>query len=202
VARPLPTTATPAAAQARDSYDPAYLALTQDFTATAQVARVWNRIKVEKPPKSRVFRVHPELCLKTTLLTVEGGETYLVDPHVRQLLAEKKLGEPHYLFACVSKNGTPFLWPIRAEDPDGRWNIWPKSAYDIAVGDGRSAWVRVWSDRDAGYYVHAVDEKPPEEQQKAAFPEWPMRRWVMLGFKGLTIEAADHPVVKHLFLED
>ena len=32
----------------------------------------------------------------------------------------------------VAKAGTPFLWPIRMADPDGKWNIWHQSAWQIA----------------------------------------------------------------------
>ncbi len=51
--------APPSTPAGRDPFDPAFLGLTQDFTAEAGVAKKWDLIKVEKPSKSRVFRVHP-----------------------------------------------------------------------------------------------------------------------------------------------
>src|SRR5579859_4139132 len=65
----------------RDPFDPAFLGLSQDFAAEANVGRKWDIIKVEKPSKARVFRVHPTMYLKTVLLVLkEDNETYLVLP--------------------------------------------------------------------------------------------------------------------------
>src|SRR5438552_1114065 len=60
----------PAMPPGRNPFDPAFLGLSQDFAAEASVGRKWDTIKVEKPSKSRVFRVHPnpKFRLKTTLL--------------------------------------------------------------------------------------------------------------------------------------
>src|SRR5262249_36140568 len=116
-----------------DIYDPAFLGLGQDFTAAANVAKKWDIIKVEKPSKSRVFRVHSEMRLKTMLLMLkEDNETYLVHPQLRQALAEESLCGYFTLFPCMTKAGTPFLWPIRMADSDGKWNVWHQSAWHIA----------------------------------------------------------------------
>jgi len=115
--------AAPSTPAGRDLFDPAFLGLSQDFAAEAGVARKWDIIKVEKPTKSRVFRVHPDprFRLKTVLLTLkEDNETYLVLPQLRQALAGEALCGPHTLLACVTKAGTPFLWPIRMADSDGK----------------------------------------------------------------------------------
>ena len=79
----------PSAAAGRDPFDPTFLGLSQDFAAKANVAKKWDIIKVEKPTKSRVFRVHsdPRFRLKTVLLTLkEDNETYLVLPQLRAAL--------------------------------------------------------------------------------------------------------------------
>src|SRR5262249_49385804 len=67
-----------------DLFDPQFLGLSQDFAAEANVAKKWDVIRVEKPTKSRVFRVHPTMRLKTVLLVLkEDNESYLVQPHLR-----------------------------------------------------------------------------------------------------------------------
>jgi hypothetical protein len=185
-----------------DPYDPAFLGLGQDFAAEANVAKKWDIIKVEKPSKSRVFRVHPELRLKTMLLVLkEDNETYLVHPRLRQALAEESLCGYFTLFPCVTKAGTPFLWPIRMADADGKWNVWHQSAWHIAE-KAQTRWARMQANRDAGHYVAEYDQRPPERQQPPAWPDLAFRDWLELAFRGFTINSLDHPVLKRLRMED
>lgn len=187
-----------------DRFDPAFLGLSQDFAGQAEVARKWDVIRVEKPTKSRVFRVHPDPCfrLRTILLTLkEDNETYLVLPPLRQALAGESLYGLHTLLACVTKAGTPFLWPIRMADGDGKWNVWHQSAWQIAE-KAQTRWARMQANRDAGHYVAEYDQKPPEQQHQPAWPDMPFRDWLELAFKGFTIDSLDHPVLRRLRLED
>jgi hypothetical protein len=185
-------------------YDPALLGLSQDFAAESGVARKWDIIKVEKPSKSRIFRVHPEVKyrLKTFLLALkEDNETYLVLPQLRPALAENSLCGVYSLLACVSKSGTPFLWPIRMQDKEGKWNIWHQSAWQIAE-KAQTTWARMFANRDAGHYVADYDQRPPDQQQAPAWPDLPFSEWLRLVFQGFTIGSLDHPVLKRLRLED
>jgi hypothetical protein len=193
---------TPTPTAAHDPFDPAFLGLSQDFAAEAHVAKKWDIIKVEKPTKSRVFRVHPTMRLKTMLLTLkEDNETYLVQPHLRDALAGESLCGRHTLLACVTKAGTPFLWPIRMADADGKWNIWHQSAWQIAE-KAQSRWCRMQANRDAGHYVAEYDRRPPEQQQEPAWPDLAFRDWLELAFRGYTIDSLEHPVLKRLRMED
>jgi hypothetical protein len=188
----------------RDTYDPAFLGLSQDFAATSGVKRKWDIIKVEKPSKSRVFRVHTDskFRLKTVLLTLkEDNETYLLLPQLRPVLADSPLCGLFTLFACVSKNGTPFLWPVRMADPDGKWNIWHRSAHEIAE-KAMQRWSRLEANKDAGHYVAYYDQRLPEHQQLPEWPELTFRDWLELAFKGFTIDNMEHPVLKRLRMED
>ena len=188
----------------RDPFDPAFLGLSQDFAAEAGVARKWDIIKVEKPSKARVFRVHPDpkYRLKTVLLTLkEDNETYLVLPQLRSALADESTCGVFTLLACVTKAGTPFLWPIRMADPDGKWNIWHQSAWQIAE-KAQQRWARIQANKDAGHYVAEYDQRPPDQQQLPAWPDMPFRTWLELAFRGFTIDSLDHPVLKRLRLED
>jgi hypothetical protein len=195
VVEPLPT---------QNVYDPAFLGLTQDFASEAQVAKKWEVIKVEKPSKSRAFRVHPDPKFRpeTLLLSLkEDNEVYVVLPHLRPALADEGLCGQFTLFACVTKAGTPFLWPIRVADADGKWNIWHSSAWGIAE-KARLRWTRMQANRDAGHYMAEYDLRPPELQRA---PEWPtltFAEWLELAFKGFTIDSLKHPILKRLRMED
>jgi hypothetical protein len=196
------TPAAPATPTAFDPFDPKHLGLSQDFAAEANVAKKWDIIKVEKPSKSRVFRVHATMCLKTTLLVLkEDNESYLVLPELRPALAGESLCGLVTLFPCVTKAGTPFLWAIRMADSDGKWNIWHQSAWQIAE-KARTRWARMQANRDGGHYVAEYDRRPPDQQHEPAWPDLAFRDWLELAFKGFTIDSPDHPVLKRLRLED
>jgi hypothetical protein len=196
------TPTAPAQITGRDLFDPSFLGLTQDFAAEANTAKKWDIIKVEKPTKSRVFRVHPTMRLKTVLLTLkEDNETYLVLPAIRSVLAGEALCGLHTLLACITKAGTPFLWPIRMADSDGKWNVWHQSAWQIAE-KAQARWARMQANRDAGHYVAEYDQRPLEHQQEPAWPDMQFRDWLELAFKGFTIDSIDHPVLKRLRMED
>jgi hypothetical protein len=137
------------------------------------------------------------------LLTLkEDNETYLVLPQLRIALAGESLCGLYTLLACVTKAGTPFLWPIRMADSDGKWNIWHQSAWQIAE-KAQHRWCRMQANRDAGHYVAEYDQRSPEQQQPPAWPEnLAFRDWLELGFKGFTIDSLDHPVLKRLRMED
>ena len=168
------------------------------------MARTWDIIKCEKPNKSRVFRVHPDPAfrLKTLLLTLgEENETYLVHPSMRSTLATEPLVRVVTLFACVSKQGTPFLWPVPMADSDGKWNIWHKSAFGIAER-AMTSWTRMQANRDAGHYVAEYDVRPPEQQLAPEWPKLAFAKWLELAFRGFMIDSPDHPVLRALRLED
>jgi hypothetical protein len=191
----------PAPPEGRDLFDPAFLGLSQDFAAEANVAKKWDIIKVEKPTKERVFRVHPTMRLKTVLLVLkDDNETYLVLPQLRRALAGSSLCGEYTLLPYVTKAGTPFMWAIRMAGSDGKWNPWHQSAWQIAE-KAKERWTRMESNRDAGIYVAEYDMRPVEQQQESAWPDMPFRDWLELAFKGFTIDSLDHPVLKRLRLE-
>ena len=97
--------------------------------------------------------------------------------------------------------GTPFLWPIRMADPDGKWNIWHQSAWQIAE-KAQMRWARMQANRDAGHYTAEYDQRPPEQQQPPDWPELEFRDWLELAFRGFTIDSHEHPILKRLRLED
>jgi len=187
-----------------DPYDPALLGLSQDFVGETHVKKQWNTIRVERPSKERVFRVHPDprFRLKTVLLELkEENETYLVLPKLRDALAAEGTCGVFTLLACVTKKGTPFLWHIRMAAADGRWNKWHNSAWQIAE-KAMSCWTLMESSREAGHYVAKYDQRPPDQQQEPAWPDMAFSEWLRLAFQGNTIDSLDHPVLRRLRLED
>jgi hypothetical protein len=185
-----------------DKFSPEYLGLNQDFESVANVIRKIDIIKVEKPSPSRVFRVHPEFALKTILLMLkEDNETYLIAPSMRQALAGESLIGVFTLFACISKAGTPFIWPIRMADTNGKWNVWHQSGYMIAE-KARVRWTRMQANRDAGCNQAEFDARSVDQQQEANWPDMPFKDWLRLAFQGFTIDSLEHPVLKKLRMED
>lgn len=184
----------------QDPYDPALLGLSQDFAAESGVAKRWSTIRVEKPNSTRVFRVRSDYRLKTLLLTLQDtGETYLVLPELHQALWDCKFCRISTLFACVTRDGTPFLWPIPMAPRNGKWSEWHRSAWDIAL-KAQYAWTRVES--AISKYVGFHDGRPPEQQQQPVWPDLEFRDWLELAFQHFRIDSLDHPVLKRLRLED
>jgi hypothetical protein len=161
-------------------------------------------LKVEKPSKTRVFRVHPDraMWIKTVLLVLKDeNQTYLVDKPLRKQLpmSVRELCGEFALLPCISQGGTSFLWPIRLADKTGEWNTWHRSAWDIAQ-DATKTWVRLYANRDAGRYDSESDTRPPEEQPAPAWPDMTRDEWFMLAFQGNCIDSLEHSVIKRLML--
>jgi hypothetical protein len=187
-----------------DIYNPANLALSQDFPAVAGVVRKINTIKVQKPSATRAFRVHPDatFCVKTLLLSLKDeNEYYLVLPALHDALASEATCNVFTIFACVTKAGTPFLWPVKMADSAGRWNVWNESAWRIAE-EAKTHWMRMTADREAGHYTAFQDARPPDQQQKPEWPSLTFTEWLRIGFKNYTICDIDHPILKRLRVED
>ena len=124
-----------------------------------------------------------------------------MQPQLRQALAGESLCALCTLFACVSKGGTPFLWPIRMADSNGKWNIWHQSAWHI-MEKARQRWTRMQANSDAGHYIASYDQRPQDEQQEPAWPNLKLRDWLELAFRGFTVDSLEHPVLKRLRMED
>jgi hypothetical protein len=185
----------------RNLFDPAYLGLPQDFAAVIDAAKTQAVIKVTKPEPEWVFRVHSEHRLMAMLLVLRDG-TYMVAPNMWASLTGMKLCKKYILLACVTKGGTAFLWPIIMPPENGReWNTWPRSAWHIAE-QAKERWCRVESDQEASCYVVTPDKRPLDQQAKPNWPDLTFEQWLELAFKDHMITSLDHPVLKHLRLED
>src|SRR5262249_46850530 len=88
IAEPVPPSASSTPRQL-DIYDPVNMGLAQDFESVVGAAEKPSIIKVEKPGKARVFRVHsdPTFRVKTMLLVnKDDNELFYVAPCMRKAL--------------------------------------------------------------------------------------------------------------------
>src|SRR5262249_44824698 len=183
-----------------DIYDPVNMGLAQDFESVVGAAEKPSIIKVEKPGKARVFRVHsdPTFRVKTMLLVnKDDNELFYVAPCMRKTLKNDLLSADYTLFACITKAGTPFLWPIKMADKSGKWNVWHQSAWQIAE-KAQSRWCRMMADQEAGHYIAEYDRRPLEQQQEPEWPDMSFRDWLAIPVGNCPIASPDPPFLRRL----
>lgn len=182
-----------------DPFSPENLRLAPGTQAGAiGVKRKFVTIKVGKPNKQEFVRVHPAEQFRLDTAMIEdrvNQESYLVSP---TLLAEL----PDFLVAvrlclAINRHGSPFLWPAKLPDPNGRQMDWHSSmleAQEIAT----KSWVRVQADMSAGSYAvfEAVGNLPEPE-----WPELSFREVLQLAFRQRYIDSMDHSYIRELLGE-
>jgi hypothetical protein len=177
----------------RDPFDPANLRLDQSFTETARVKKLLTTVPVRKPSPQDFVRVHPEFHENFPIVELkEEREEYLVTANLVADLAGEFM--PKTLFLAITRQSTPFFWPIRLPPSDGRDLEWWRSAREAAEKAMKS-WVRVRANMNLGAYEIFVAE--------SAFPdpEWPaLDYWelIKIAFRDRLIDRVDHPVIKRL----
>ena len=124
----------------------------------------------------------------------EDREVYFVSPELWPALAGESTFSPRQLVRAVSRDGTPFLWPIRLPGPDGKLDSWSQSTTEAAIL-AQTSWVRVAANMALGAYdlfeATGID----------AEPNWPresMSELLRVAFRGKLIEEMDHPVLRRL----
>jgi hypothetical protein len=178
-----------------DPFDPARLRLPQDFGAGLGVKKIITTVSVRKPDRQWFVRVHPDEAwrLPTAVIEIkEDREVYLVDP----ALATELPGEvvPMMLFTSITRQGVPFLWPIRLPGDDGKHNEWYRTALEAAQR-AQTRWVRIAANMAAGGYdvFEATGALPEPEWPDLSFPEL-----LRIAFRDRLIRTADHPVLRRL----
>ena len=172
------------------------LRLKQDFSETLGVQRVLSHVPVRKPNKTNFIRVRPGEDYRMDVGIVEmkeERETFLVTPAMMSEPGIYELVVPARLVTYITRQGVLALWPLKLEK-DGKLNPWHESALEAAQL-AEEQWVSVRADMSLGaYQIFLATAELPE-------PEWPEHTFselVRLGFKGLIVDAPDHPLIQQL----
>lgn len=169
------------------------LRLRQDFVVDVPIRKVITQIEVRKPNKQEFFRVHPDESMQFESAILEYSiekRVYLVAPEILDKLTNEVV--PKVLMFCVTKQGTPFLWPIKLPSAEGAIDNWNCTAMDAAIL-ARSEWVRLIP-RGGGYEIQVaeVNSSAPE------FPHLTLEEVLTLAFEKRYIDDLSHPVVRKL----
>lgn len=176
-------------------FDPAKLALPQDFAASVGVRKVLTTVPVRKPNRQEFVRVHPDESYRLSTAVIElkdERETYLVAPDLFPELPQEIV--PKLLATAITRQGVLFLWPARLPNADGRPDPWNTSAI-AAMDHAIKRWVRVTANMSLGAYELA------EATAKLPEPEWPdepFAKLLEIAFRDRVIESLDHPVLQRL----
>lgn len=179
----------------KEQFDLAKLRLSQDFETSLGSSKLITTIPVRKPDSQAFFRVHPDTDhrMETAVLEHRGDrETYLVDRSLWEDLRSEIV--PKALYMGITRQGTPFIWPVRLPSSDGRLDNWNRSAHQ-AAGEAMKGWVRLASNRDLGAY----DVFVPQAHFPA--PVWPSISFddiIRIAFREHFIRDLEHPVIKML----
>ena len=180
----------------KTDFDLDSLRLKQDFSETLGVQRVLSHVPVRKPNKTNFIRVHPGEDYRMDIGIVEmkeERETFLVTPAMMSEPGIYELVVPARLVTYITRQGVLALWPLKLEK-DGKLNPWHESALEAAQL-AEEQWVSVRADMSLGaYQIFLATAELPE-------PEWPEHTFselVRLGFKGLIVDAPDHPLIQQL----
>ncbi len=131
---------------------------------------VFLSLPVMKPRKGVWFRTHPEPDFERQVYTVEdpsdNSKLYIVHPNVAHSVYPHLL-QNRRLVAAMTRQGQPFVWPLRLPNEDGQ----SYDAWDTARAAARIAhekWLTMWWVREALRYVTkmAIDELES--------PQWPI----------------------------
>ena len=141
---------------------------------------------------SKLFRRKAEIYRHKTEGSIEE-DYYILDKPMQGLLEEAAL---YILIACVYRDGTPRLWPIRLPRDGERDNeSWVSQR--MAASVGLTKWVKlIWDGRG---FVRR-EAKPgygPENYDWKGFPEWHDLVTKAVGPQGIIHDTA-HPVYRDL----
>jgi hypothetical protein len=185
----------PASDQSVIDWDFEALRLNQSFDQIVGAQSVLTSVSVRKPGAQEWFRVHPDPSwrLQTTILQIkEEGESYLISPSLRTDLWDEIL--PIVLFTAVSRQGEPFLWPVRLPKVDGRIDKFIETDL-TAAKVAETQWVRrYWVPEIKSHKILAAKNL----SDNPVWPEVGFQELLKLAFRDRFIQDINHPVVKSL----
>jgi hypothetical protein len=183
---------------APNPFDLESLRLAPDQETDLGLCQVLLSISVHKPDKSSFVRTHhdPAYHIQTRLIELKddrGGELFLVARELWPHLAMEVTFAPFALYTAITRQGPPFIWPIKLPGSDGRLNDWTRTA--LAAADlATKVWVRVVALKN-GYQVTKADNPDLPD------PQWPKESFfdlLKIAFKDRHITTLDHPVLRQL----
>jgi hypothetical protein len=181
---------------APNPFDPERLRIDLDFAEGTGVRKLITTVPVRKPNAQDFIRVHPQPEFRLPVAVIElsdDRETFLVLPSIAQHIPGECVRVTMY--ACINRQGTVFLWPVRLPGADGRQLEWHRSAAEAAEM-AMKCWVRVKANINLGAYECF--------QASATIPEpmWPtdltFREMLAIAFKGRLVDDFNYTVLKRL----
>lgn len=164
-----------------------------ESTTTPLVKAALAYVPVKKPSKEWFFRIHPEYSISTLILeTKEEGEILMVAPALHEQLLGENCVAVRTLRLGVTRQGTPFVWPVRRPQ-EGRKDSWATTAID-AICYAEKSWVRMQADMQLGGYQIAVARINDEPR----WPEEDFSQILRIAFKNAVVDSMDHPTLKRL----
>jgi hypothetical protein len=156
--------------------------------------RVQTTYPIQKPPKSKFVRVHPEPAYRVSLIrTYKDEDTdtiYYVVPDLdlpEEIADQTKITD---LYAAQAHDGTFFIWFVNHSDTS-----WYRSA-NAAVRSCKCEWRRVVARKSANIYDLYKPEYTIDEPDWSGLPSFP--EMLENGFEDRRITSVDHPVVRKL----
>ena len=167
--------------------------LSQNFSEMSQVEKVHTIIPVDRPPKTAFFRVNPDPDFSFEAYIIEYERSkYMVFPEVAAQFPE--LVKPVRLVSCITRDGNPYLWPLRLPTEDGRGDNWATSAIEIAEL-AKDYWVRINASMSAGCYLAF---KASGITVEPAFIDMDMETMLQKAFRDFVITDIEHPIAREM----
>ena len=170
------------------------LRLSIDYMQSTGVKKLLTTVPVRKPRPQDFVRVHPDQCMTAALIEFKDDrEIYLVTAPMMDVLPDEY--HPAVLYLAITRQGVPFLWPVRLPGPDGRQQEWHRSALEAAEM-AKTKWVRVKANMGLGAYeiFEASSTNIPEPQ----WPDMPFADLLRIAFRDRLVDSAEHAVVRRL----
>ena len=170
------------------------LRLDQTFDQMIGAEQVLATVPVRKPLGQEFFQVQsdPAWRLQVALLQIrEEKEVFIIERNLWTQLWEEI--SPAVLFMAVSRDGAPFLWPVRLPK-DGRVDRF--SEFDMkVVTAAQKNWIR-------RYWVPEINFfKAFKAENLTMQPVWPeigFEEVVKMALKDRRIKSLDHPTIQRL----
>ncbi len=176
------------------------LILPQSYLGAAAVKKVLTTVLVGKPGRQIFFRIREGQEFAPVCGLYEsrtegkiGKRSYLVLPEFIPVLGgDCALAQ---LFYGMTKQGNPFIWPLKMPRDDRDENEWAVSGRE-AINRAFTTWLRIGANMDIGAYEIFEADYPIAE------PVWPELSYgeiLRIAFKREgVIDRIDHPVILKL----